>query len=161
MIASGRTRWIGCASLTVAACTVSGCPDTRDSAGRCLGTLAGRPADLAIDPVASEFHRDDDILLDDDAPFTMSYGSGALLVRGELADMPEDRSIGTHDVTAAFFHSFEVQNPEMPRFAGGSMTLTTARADRMGGVLNLEFEDGSALDCSFDLRRAFELDTDD
>lgn len=123
--------------------------------------LDGEPVELAIDPASSEFHRDDDILLDEDAPFTLSYGGGALVVRGELADMPSERSLGAHDVADPFFHAFGVVAPETPVLDGGSMTLSTARADRMGGTLALGFADGSVLECSFDLRRAFELDTDD
>ncbi len=140
---------------------MGGCVDTRPSAGRCEGTLAGIATPLVMDAAESQFHRDDDILLDDDAPFVLSYGSGAVVFVGELADMPSDALLGTHATSGPLFHAFGASRPETPPLEGASMTFTTARSDRLVGTLDATFAGGGSLRCQLDLRRAYELDTDD
>lgn len=139
----------------------SGCLDTRPSAGRCTGTLTGVVTPLAIDAEASQFHRDDDVLLDDDAPFVVSYGGGAVVFEGELADLPDDRLLGTHDTSSTLFHTFAARQPSTPTLASATMTATAARPDRLVATIDATYDDGSALRCELDLRRAYELDTDD
>lgn len=150
VIASGVSGWI-----------LSGCVDTRPSTGRCTGTLSGVTTPLAMDASESQFHRDDDILLDDDAPFVLSYGGGVVRFEGQLADMPSDALLGTHATSDPFFHTFEATRPETPLLDSASMTFTTARSDRLVGTLDATYTDGSTLRCELDLRRAYELDTDD
>ncbi len=146
-------------SLVIASSS-SGCVDTRPSTGRCTGTLTGVTTPLTMDAADSQFHRDDDIL-DDDAPFALSYGGGLVRFEGELADMPTDALLGTHATNDAFFHGFGATRPEVPSLDSASMTFTAARSDRLVGTLDATYTDGSTLRCELDLRRAYELDTDD
>jgi hypothetical protein len=152
---------LGLVSSATLVLYTSGCVDTRPSAGRCTGTLSGVVTPLAIDASASQFHRDDDILLDDDAPFVVSYGGGAVVFDGELADLPDDRLLGTHDTSSTLFHAFASRQPLTPTLASATMTTTTARADRLVATIDATYDDGSTLRCELDLRRAYELDTDD
>jgi hypothetical protein len=141
----------------------SGCMDNRPSEGRCTGTLRGEAVDLSMDAAASEYHRDDDLFLDDDAPFAMSYGDGELAILGELDDMPTSSDVGVHDTSGELFHFFDanVARGEGPTAVSSTMTIESVRIDRMTGAVDATFDDGGALHCTFDLRRAFELDTDD
>lgn len=143
------------------ALTLAGCPDTRPSSGRCEGTLAGVGTPLEMDAAESQFHRDDDVLLDDDAPFVLSYGAGAIVFVGELADLPSAALLGTHATDGPLFHAFAATRPETPVLQRAAITFTVARPDRVVGTLEAAYADGSALRCELDLRRAYELDTDD
>lgn len=151
--------WVSVLSMIALA---TGCVDSRPSEGRCTGTLAGAPVDLAMDGAESEYHRDDDILLDDDGPFAMSYGGSAVVFSGELDDMPTSRDVGVHRSDSELFHGVAATVDGNTAYVPEStLTIDDVRLDRMVGSLDARFEDGSQLHCTYDLRRAFELDTDD
>lgn len=139
-----------------------GCVDTTPSSGRCTGSVGGRAVDLPMDPAGSYFYRDDDILADEDAPFLMSYGAGALTVRGQFDDMPSNRELGTRAVPQVdVVDTWELRttlgfgDPQ-----GSTLTLTTSTRERVTGSFTTRFAQGNVT-CSLDLRRAYEHDTDD
>jgi len=139
-----------------------GCVDTAPSSGRCLGLVDGRPVDLAMDPAPSGFYREDDILADEDGPFTLSYGGGALRVEGMFDDLPSARDIGTYRVPSE--PSVDAWNLTTTITPGAvvesTLTLTAASRERVVGSFATTFTGGS-LTCTLDLRRAYERDTDD
>ena len=140
---------------------LAGCTDPRPSSGRCTGTVAGAPVEWSIDPDASDFHRWDGLLGDEDGPFRMSYGSGALTIDAEFESLPQESYLGAHALpTDPIFHFFRVAHASAS-FDRGTMTLTTATRDRMAGDMTLTFTDGGELACTFDLRRNHALDTED
>lgn len=149
-------------TLSLCSALLVGCVDTRASEGRCEGTIGGAAVSFAIDGDASEYHRDDDIFLDDDAPFVMSYGDGSVVLSGVLDDMPLDGDVGTHAADGELFHGVvvDVGGQSVP-VEEASLTIEEVRLDRLLGALEVRLEGGDELRCTYDLRRAFELDTDD
>ena len=144
--------------------STAGCIETAPSSGRCVGTIGTRAVDLAMDPGPSEFHRDDDILLDDDGPVRMSYGGGAFVIEGEFDDMPDSRVLGTYavpDGQRVDVWNVRLADTTAPAALESTLTVTRAESDRVVGQFTTRFEGGSSLRCTFDLRRAYELDTDD
>lgn len=154
------TRHSLLASLLAA--TLAACVDDRPSAGRCTGTLGARAIDLPMDAARSQFHRDDDVLGDDDGPFVLSYGAGALVVEGQFDDLPSGRELGTRMVPMKdVVDTWQVRTTLVAGDAQGStLTLTQSSPTRVVGSTSIRFAEGT-LTCTLDLRRAYELDTDD
>ncbi len=156
-----KTILIGLMSLGMLA---AGCIETAPSSGRCVGNIGTRAVDLAMDPGASEFHRDDDILLDDDGPVRMSYGGGAFVIEGEFDDLPDSRVLGTYavpDGQRVSAWNVRLADTTAPTAQESTLTVTRAASERVVGQFTTRFEGGSSVRCTFDLRRAYELDTDD
>jgi hypothetical protein len=157
---SDLRRLSQCSLLVLA--PVLGCVDTSPSSGRCLGVLDGGAVNLAMDPEPSAFHRDDDILGDEDGPFTISYGGGAVRVEGVFDDLPSARDLGTYRVPSE--PSVDAWSLTTTLAAGAveesTLTLTTASRERVAGSFSTRFA-GGQLTCTLDLRRAYERDTDD
>lgn len=125
-------------------------------------TVNGQATELALDPNESYFYRDDDILGDDDGPFRIRYGGGAFEVTGEFDDLPDSRYVGAHRVpTEDRISRWQMEARFNPNsFSDTVVTLTAAGSSRVVGSFRTEFSGGNA-QCSFDLRRAYERDTDD
>jgi len=151
-----------CFLALVARMSLVGCVDTSPSTGRCTGTLDGRAIDLPIDPAPSGFYRDDDILGDEDGPFTISYGSGAIRVEGEFANLPSSRDLGTYRVPAPDRVGVWALSTTLTNDVAGvtTLTLTTASRERVVGSFAAEIAGGTLM-CTLNLRRAYERDTDD
>lgn len=150
------------ALIALALVLPTACVNTTPSSGRCTGTIDGRPVDLPMDAAASYFYRDDDILGDEDGPFVMAYGAGALTVSGQFDDLPSSRELGTRPVPQDdIVDRWEVRSTLSGGNAQGStLTLTTSSRERVVGSFTTRFAEGSVT-CTLDLRRAYERDTDD
>ncbi len=140
----------------------AGCVDTSPSSGQCVGVFDGRTILFAMDPEPSAFHRDDDILGDEDGPFTLSYGGGVVRVEGVFDDLPSARDLGTYPVPSE--PSVDAWNLTTTLTASAikdsTLTLTTASRERVAGSFTTVFASGT-ITCTLDLRRAYERDTDD
>lgn len=119
------------------------------------------PIDAEMVASASYFYRDDDILLDDDGPFVMQYGT-TVSVAGTFDDLPSSRDVGTYPTSDPRIKTFGVT-------VGGNtassaqLTVTKAAPTRVVGEFLVGGGSGETTNllCTFDLRRAYEHDTDD
>lgn len=138
------------------------CVDNTPSSGRCTGTVEGHTINLAMDPAASYFYRDDDHFGDEDGPFVMRYGDGVFTVDGQFDDMPSGRELGTRTVPQNdIVDTWNVHTTlGFGDALGSTLTLTTSSRERVVGSFTTRFNQGS-LTCTLDLRRAYEHDTDD
>lgn len=110
---------------------------------------------------SSYFYRDDDILLDDDGPFVMQYGT-AVSVAGAFDDLPSSRDVGTYPTSDPRIKTFAVTVGSNTA-SSAQLTVTKAAPSRVVGefVVGGGSGDATNLQCTFDLRRAYEHDTDD
>lgn len=138
-----------------------GCVDNRPSTGDCTGTINGLAISEKIVAAESSFWRDDDILGDEDGPLQMRYAR--IAVDAQFDDMPSDRDKGTYLITdPRLDHWYTTVDGDIALTA----TLTVTKAERQRLVGSFVFatppEDApGSVTCTFDLRRAFEKDTDD
>lgn len=134
---------------------LAGCFDKTPSSGDCSGSWKGMPISASIVPESSYFFRDDDILLDDDGPFVMTYGT-VVRAEGTFKDLPRGSYAGTYPTTDQRLSRWTLFVRESAVTDSAQLTLTTAMASRVIGQFELP-----GLICTFDLRRAYERDTDD
>jgi len=152
----------------ISAASVAGCSDQRPSEGDCSGSVAGQSVAWVMDPDASHFYRDDLHFLQEEAFFDLSYadadGNG-VAVAGKLADMPTHDDVGSYDpVTDPFFAYWWLTPTGMALPLAAfpqTLTLSVSGRDRLEGIWSFDGVVAGAVECSFDLRRAYELDTDD
>lgn len=123
-----------------------------------------------MDADSSEFHRDDQQDGAEGAFVNLSYGGGTLRVTGHFSDMPESGDVGSHPLPAGGTNGTglvdtwrveEIRNAMTPALVDGTLTLTASSRDRIVGSWTARFDDSTTRECSFNLRRAYELDTDD
>lgn len=141
--------------LLPAVLLLAGCFDKTPSSGDCTGSWNGKPISASIVPESSYFFRDDDILLDDDGPFVMNYGT-ELQVQGTFKDLPNGTYVGTYPTTDQRLSRWSLLIRGLGVTEPAQLTLTTSMASRVIGQFELP-----GLVCTFDLRRAYERDTDD
>lgn len=134
---------------------LAGCFDKTPSSGDCSGSWNGMPISEAIVPDSSYFFRDDDILFDDDGPFVMNYGT-VLQVTGTFDDLPNASYVGSYPTTDQRLSRWTLLIRGLAVSQPAQLTLTTSMASRVIGQFELP-----GLTCTFDLRRAYERDTDD
>ncbi len=148
--------------LAVLPLVAMGCIDSTPSSGQCTVTFNGQTSTWTIDPGESHFYREDDILGDEDAPVALRYGGGQVRVQGELDDMPTSSYVGTHRVPSEDrVRRWDIEHaPAMSSPTETSVTFTTASRDRLVGEFQSRYTEGT-MRCSFNLRRAWEHDTDD
>jgi hypothetical protein len=153
-----RCLWGLFLSLSVAACGDGG-----PSTGQCTGRIGTTSVDGPIDSEASQIHRirKTSCATVDTAIFELSYGGGAMKIRGVG---PWSNVGGMVAFTTATYplpptsestilRSWELLSPtSQPTFSSGTITLHSA-PPRQQGSFQMRFDDGSAVDCSFDLRR--------
>lgn len=124
-------------------------PDTSDSTGVCEGRLAGQALDGALDLSASEYHRVGDRFV-----ARLSYRRGALEVVGEV---PAEFTAGASE--------FQLGDGKWALLAPtakgeGSVKVEQTTPYRMLGSFEVEDGQGGQVSCSFDLRRAIELEAE-
>ncbi len=153
---------------TVALVCLAGCdalvPDRTPSSGACVDQ------EHQLEAGASEFHRDD--LQDgaENAFINMAYAGQTVQVAAYLRGMPDQQHVGTHRLPLP--NETNVDSPmlrwELSPVAGitgamrdGTIEFTRAENRRVEGSWTVNFDSGETLRCTFNLRRAYELDTDD
>lgn len=135
---------------------LTACFDKTPSSGECSGRWDGMPISALIDPDTSYFFRDDDILLDADGPFVMNYGT-VFRVEGTFDDLPNGSYLGTYPTIDKRLSRWVILYRNFGITDVANLTLTTAMPSRVLGQFSL----ADTLTCTFDLRRAYERDTDD
>lgn len=153
------------------ACSLAGCEklNAPPSSGDCTGVVDGVNVGGPMDAGASEFHRDDQQGGIEHAFVNVAYSGTASTFRitGFLSDMPAEEDEGAHALPptgngAGLVQTWTVAEPATASlYSAGTLTLTRADRDRLEGSFAMSWSDGGAVDCTIDLRRAYNLDTDD
>ena len=141
-----------CAALLLSAC---GLPDLSPSKGECHGSVGGTVVDGPIDAEASYFYRYSSAFR-----VELSYAGDTLattgVVPGILSPNEGSYSLPVTDPAVSSF-SWDIYRPaEPPALESGTVRVENASDYRMAGRFELTYSDGSAVQCTFDLRRATE-----
>ena len=167
--AVGRAGALAPALVLALVSSVAGCAsiDARPSEGRCTGFVGPLPIDFEIDADASELHRVDEVLFGEDGVVSLSYGDGAIVVEALWNDMPMATDVGEHPIPTAglagdgLIESWTTildGNEVVGGVREATLALDASGRDRIVGAFALTFQDESVLTCTFDLRRAVELE---
>lgn len=144
------------------ALAVSACGDGGPSTGQCTGRIGTTSVEGPIDAEVSQVRmvRKTSCATVDTAIFELSYAGGAMKIRGvgpwsNVAGMVAFTE-GTYPLPptseSTVIREWEVQSPtSRPAFSSGTITLEND-PPRRHGSFQMSFEDGSAVDCTFDLR---------
>jgi len=129
-------------------------PDTSPSSGVCQGKLGTRTVTGTIDFSASEYHREGNSFV-----AKLSYVRGTLEAAGrvpaEFTPSPSEFVLAESDSGA----EWSLQSPaERPALESGAVKVDQTTPYRMQGSLQVSAVDGSVVACTFDLRRAIELE---